>query len=221
MQDHIARRYALFALGLTAIAFGVVIVTKADLGTSPITSVPYSLSLISDAISFGAWTIVFNFVLIALQFVLIGKEAKKLNPLMQVVLSFVFGYLIDLIMAAFSWFEPSFYPLKIACVVLGCFIIAFGVYLQILGAVALLPGDAFVLAVKMRTKAEYGRVRVTNDISLVAISLVISLVFLGSFGGVREGTVICAATVGLIVRLYNKRLSRLSGFLLPSKDPKS
>ena len=40
-----ARRYLIFLAGLFINSLGVSIITKADLGTSPISSIPYVLSL--------------------------------------------------------------------------------------------------------------------------------------------------------------------------------
>ena len=46
MQSHLARRYAVFMMGLFCISMAIGFITKASLGTSPITSIPYSLSLV-------------------------------------------------------------------------------------------------------------------------------------------------------------------------------
>lgn len=40
-----AKRYLVFLVGLFINAMGVSLITKADLGTSPISSIPYVLSL--------------------------------------------------------------------------------------------------------------------------------------------------------------------------------
>ena len=46
------RGYALFLIGLLIASMGVAFSTKAGLGTSPVASVPYSVSLVSDALTF-------------------------------------------------------------------------------------------------------------------------------------------------------------------------
>ena len=40
-----AKRYVVFLVGLFVNSLGVSVITKADLGTSPISSIPYVLSL--------------------------------------------------------------------------------------------------------------------------------------------------------------------------------
>ncbi|MGN0962072.1 MAG: DUF6198 family protein, partial [Clostridia bacterium] len=51
------RRYIIFFLGLVFVALGISFTTKAMLGTSPISSIPYSLSLVLPQLSLGNWTI--------------------------------------------------------------------------------------------------------------------------------------------------------------------
>ena len=65
-----AKRYALFFVGLIVTSFGIAFVTKMQLGTSPISAIPYSLSLIVPSVTMGNWTIIFSTILILLQFVI-------------------------------------------------------------------------------------------------------------------------------------------------------
>ena len=51
----IIRQYALFLIGLFIASMGVAFSTKAGLGTSPVASLPYSVSLVSSLLSFGGW----------------------------------------------------------------------------------------------------------------------------------------------------------------------
>lgn len=215
-KDRPARRYCIFFAGLITITFGIAIITKANLGTSPITSIPYSLSLIFDNVSFGTFALLFSILQVVLQFVILGKDADRFNLMLQFVICFVFGYFVDLAMMAMSWFEPSEYVLRVLSVVAGCFVLAFGVYLQLVADVVMVPGDGFVYALKMKLRWGYAKVRFTHDLTLVAIAAVICLLCLGDLGGVREGTLISVACVGLIARQYLNRFGRLTEILLPS-----
>lgn len=62
------KRYILFFIGLFINAFGVSLITKADLGTSPISSIPYVLSL-HFPMTQGTFTVIFSLFLIALQLI--------------------------------------------------------------------------------------------------------------------------------------------------------
>ena len=220
MKDHLIRRYIIFLCGLMVISFGISIITNASLGTSPITSIPYSLSLIFTDLTLGNWTILFSILLVALQLVMLGKDADRINILLQIVVSFVFGYFIDFAMMCMQWFEPEMYVLKVVSVVLGCFILAIGVYLQLVANVVMVPGDGFVYALTMKLRKDYGKVRITSDMTMVIIAAVIGLIGLGTLGGVREGTIISALLVGFIARQYMKRFTRLTELLVPGGNVK-
>ena len=51
----IISRYCLFIVGLFIASVGVAFSTIAGLGTSPVASVPYSVSLLWNVLSFGMW----------------------------------------------------------------------------------------------------------------------------------------------------------------------
>lgn len=95
------KRYVIFFVGLVLNSFGVAMVTKCSLGTSPIAVIPYSLSLIIPKLSLGWWTIIFSFLLIVAQIVLLKRSASKMEIVLQAIISFVFGY--SLITARERW----------------------------------------------------------------------------------------------------------------------
>lgn len=218
MKDHLARRYLIFLCGLMVVSFGITVITKASLGTSPITSIPYSLSMIVPSLTLGNWTIVFNILLVMLQLILLGKDADRFNIVLQIGVSLILGYFIDFAMLVMSWLSPEMYILRIVSVVIGCAILALGVYLQIIADVVMAPGDGFAYTLTRKLRRDYGKVRITSDMTMVVIAAVIGIVFLGTLGGVREGTMISALLVGTISRTYLRRLTRLTEFLVPGRD---
>ena len=60
------KRYLIFLVGLFVNSLGVSLITKANLGTSPISSIPYVLSL-NFPFTLGNFTIFFSIFLIVLQ----------------------------------------------------------------------------------------------------------------------------------------------------------
>lgn len=216
-KEHIVRRYIIFFVGLLFNAFGVAFVTKAALGTSPIAAIPYSLSQIIPALTLGNWTIIFSILLIAAQWVMLRKDVNKIELVLQVVISFFFGYFIDLSMWSLSAFAPQLYPLRILSLILGCIIIAFGAYLEVVADVVMLPGDAFVRAIAKVAGKEYGGIRVISDVSMSVIAAILCLVFLHELSGVREGTIIAALITGNIVKFFTKKLTGLTRWLLRDK----
>lgn len=208
-----AIRYMLFSVGLMITSFGIALVTKMNLGTSPISSIPYSLSLIVPTVTIGNWTIIFSILLIILQLILLKKNANIFELALQIVISFPLGYLIDGFMLLLKNLNPQLYAIRIAYVVLGCAVIALGVYIQVLADVVMLPGDAFVRAVAKVSGKEFGTVRVITDITMATVSALLCIIFLHNINGVREGTVIAAFITGNIVKLYGRIFKKSSCFL--------
>ena len=148
------KRYSIFILGLFINSLGVSLITKADLGTSPISAVPYVLSL-KFPMTLGQFTILFSILLILIQLIILKKNFK-LEHSLQIPISVLFGYFIDLTMFLLSFVEPDYYPYKIIYLLIGCLILGFGVYMEVLADVAMLPGESFVRAIVMTWKTRFG-----------------------------------------------------------------
>ena len=217
-HDHIARRMLVFAVGLLVISLSIGFITKASLGTPPISSIPYSLTLIFPSLTLGNFTILYSLLLVFLQLVILGKQADKINLGLQVIISFVFGYFIDFGLMVLGDFSPDIYWERIACVLIGCCGLAFGVYLQIIADFTMVPGDGFAYALSVRIKKKpYRVVRVSSDVTMIVIAAILGFVAMGNTGGVREGTVICALLVGTIAGVYFSRLRWLTARLIPQE----
>lgn len=201
------KRYVIFLLGLFVNSFGVSLITKAALGTSPISSIPYVLSL-NFPYSLGQFTIYFSLLLIFLQLLILRKEFK-LEHVLQIPVSIAFGWFIDICMALLFFVQPEQYVQKILYLLVGCLILGVGVYMEMLANVVMLPGESFVRAVVFRWNTEFGLTKVCFDVSMTVIAAVLSFVFAGKLLGVREGTIVAAVLVGFIARLIGRKLSFL------------
>lgn len=215
------RRYVVFFCGLAVVSLGIAFVTKGSLGTSPISAIPYTLSLIMPALSLGNWTIIFSAVLVAAQLAILRRKAKLPELALQLVLSVLFGYTIDAAMwlLGVAGVAPASYPLQVLCLLVGCAILAFGAYLQVIAGVVMLPGDAFVRAVAQVTGREFGLVRVISDSAMTLVAAALCMAFLGHLSGVREGTVVAALLVGNLVRVITRALRPLTYAILPENRP--
>lgn len=198
------KRYLIFLVGLFVNSLGVSLITKANLGTSPISSIPYVLSL-NFPFTLGSFTIFFSIFLIVLQLIILRKNFK-LEHILQIPVSIIFGYFIDLTMILFSWVNPEAYIMKIVYLLMGCLILGVGVYMEVLADVVMLPGESFVRAIVLTWKTNFGTTKICFDVSMSVIAAVLSFVFAGRLAGVREGTVIAALLVGFIARLIGKKL---------------
>ena len=198
------KRYLIFLVGLFVNSLGVSLITKANLGTSPISSIPYVLSL-NFPFTLGNFTIFFSIFLIVLQLIILRKNFK-LEHILQIPVSIIFGYFIDLTMILFFWVNPEAYIMKIVYLLIGCLILGVGVYMEVLADVVMLPGESFVRAIVLTWKTNFGTTKICFDVSMSVIAAVLSFVFAGRLDGVREGTVIAALLVGFIARLIGKKL---------------
>ena len=207
------KRYLIFLVGLFVNSLGVSLITKANLGTSPISSIPYVLSL-NFPFTLGNFTIFFSVFLIALQLIILRKNFK-LEHILQIPVSIIFGYFIDLTMILFSWVNPEAYIMEIVYLLIGCLILGVGVYMEVLADVVMLPGESFVRAIVLTWKTNFGTTKICFDVSMSVIAAVLSFVFAGRLDGVREGTVIAALLVGFIARLIGKKLAFLKDMIFP------
>ena len=213
------KRYLLFLVGLFVNALGVSLVTKASLGTSPISSIPYVLSL-NFPFTLGNFTIFFSILLIILQIIILRKNFKIAN-ILQIPVSIAFGYFIDLTMYLFFWVNPQNYFVKIIALLTGCAVLGFGVYLEVVADVVMLPGESFVRAIVQTWKANFGTTKIIFDTSMAVIAAILSFVFSGKLNGVREGTLIAALLVGFIARLLGKKLEFVKTLLFPEEYKES
>lgn len=207
------KRYIIFLVGLFVNSLGVSLITKANLGTSPISSIPYVLSL-NFPLTLGNFTIIFSILLIILQLFILRKNFKA-EHLLQIPISILFGYFIDLTMLLFAFVNPTTYVSKLIYLLIGCVILGFGVYMEVLADVAMLPGESFVRAIVQTWNREFGSTKVCFDVSMAVIAAVLSFILAHRLDGVREGTVIAALLVGFIARQFGKALAFVKPILFP------
>ena len=205
------KRYLLFLAGLFVNALGVSLVTKASLGTSPISSIPYVLSL-NYPLTLGNFTIIFSIFLILLQLLILRKNFKIENVL-QIPVSIAFGYFIDLTMYMFFWVDPQNYVVKLISLLAGCVVLGFGVYMEVLADVVMLPGESFVRAIVQTWNTNFGTTKIIFDSSMTIMAGVLSVLFFGKLNGVREGTIMAALLVGFIARLFGKYLEFVKPYI--------
>ncbi len=201
-KKELLKRYTFFIIGLFVNAFGVSFITKAQLGTSPISSVPYTLS-IGFPLTMGTLTFILNMILIIGQVALLKKDFEIIQ-LMQIPISIIFGFFIDLTMSLLSFLNPTTYTLKILFLLIGCIILAFGVTMEVIANVVMLSGEAFVKAISSKCNKEFGITKVFFDVTLVLISCILSFVLFKTLMGVREGTIAAALIVGFTSKSFNK-----------------
>ena len=204
------KRYGIFLIGLFVASLGVAFSTKAGLGTSPVASVPYSVSLVNHALSFGWWLNVLSLIQITVQVALLRKRCKPIEIIIQTAVAFLYGYLTDFSCRILNGVQPAAYVARFAVMLVGCIVLALGIWIQYQGGVATMPGEAMNRAISIVTGKRYENVKVFFDVLYILIATVICLAFIGKLAGVREGSVIAALLVGNIIKLYNRIFEKVA-----------
>lgn len=210
--DHPIKRLVLLCVGLIIMAFGVAFSIKAELGTSPISSVPYVTSAISG-LSVGTTTIIMNALFVLIQILILRKKYEWFQ-LLQLPAAVLFGVMIDV---AEYIIEPitlsNYFSQWLICIV-GIVLVAFGVSVEVEANLVTTAGEGVVLAICKIAPVKFGNMKVAFDVTLVCISVVLSFVFLKKLDGVREGTAAAAVFVGLLTKVFNKVMKKAEPVLL-------
>lgn len=181
------KRYALCILGLFFSAQGVAITKLGALGVSPISSVANVMSLRLPALSLRQLADYLE--LRAHSRSDFDFAPAKFQPiqLLQIPLSFLFGYFTDFGMWAFSWACPELYPLRLVNICCGTIMLGFGISFCVIANAVMNSGEAFVKAVSDTTRKDFGTLKICFDVSCVVIALVLSLLFFDfTIQGTRE-----------------------------------
>ena len=196
------KRCLLLVAGLVIMAFGVAFSIQAGLGTSPISSLPYVLSLFAP-LTVGTATIALHITLILLQILVLRRRYDPVQ-LLQLPVALVFGALTDFSVWALQALTPSTYLMQWMFCVIGILLVGIGVSFEVTANVVTLSGEGMVLALCKAFSLKFANTKVGFDVTLVTLSSILSLLFLGHLAGVREGTVAAAIFVGLTAKQVNR-----------------
>jgi len=202
-NNKLIRGYILFVVGLFIAAIGVALSTKSGLGTSPVSSVPYSVSLINDFFTLGGWINLWSVIQISIQIILLRRKCNIFEIVIQTLLAFSFGYMTNFGCSLLKGINAEDYGVRMGLLIASCFVLAFGIWLQLKGGVAMLPGEAMNRAISTVTNQKYENIKIIIDVLYIVIAVIICMVFIGELKGVREGSIIAAFSIGFIIKLYN------------------
>ena len=205
------KRICSFVIGLFIMSIGVAFSITSTLGTTPISSIAYSLTLITN-IGIGTTTFVFNAALILIQFLILRSKFDK-KRLLQLINCVLFGYFMDLALYLVSFvpFDGSIVQC-LAFLVVSIILIAFGIFIYMPANIAPLPGEGCVEAIAIVTGWRFSTIKIGFDASMVTISLIMcGLWYTNIFGAVNVGTVISAFFVGFTLRQINNLYAKITG----------
>ena len=209
MQDiSLCKRYSIYVAGLFLLSLGIVLIVRSALGTTPISSLNYVVSL-NTPLSLGTCTFCLNLFLIIGQFAILGHHSTRtdvIEILLQIPFSFIFSAFIDANMYLTADITPASYTAALLLLGAGCIVQALGVTLELKPNVSKMSAEAFVHYASRRLHRPFSRVKVIFDILLVLAAIIASLSMSGKIEGVREGSVIAALCTGMLVGLISRHI---------------
>ena len=134
--------------------------------------------------------------------------------LLQFPAAVLFGVMIDVAEAVLAPLPAGNYAQQWLLCAAGIFFIALGVSVEVMANLVTTAGEGIVLAICKVVPVKFGNMKMAFDITLVCISIVLSLLFLGQLDGVREGTVAAALLVGQITKRFQPLMKTLERAVL-------
>lgn len=196
-------RIPMYFIGLFIMTIGIALSVKSNLGVSPVSSIPYTMTCVWG-IEMGKATIIFHAALVLIQILILRKRFKPIN-LLQVVVGIVFGYF-----TTFCNYLATYLPstdnmvMRIVLMLVSTVFIAVGIFFYLPADLIPLAGEGVMQAVSDVTKIEFSKVKIGFDCSMVVISVITCLICIHSLGSVGVGTVIAAFLVGFNLGRVNK-----------------
>lgn len=186
MDKKLIIRYMMLIIGVGIMSMGISLSIKATLGTSPISCVPAVLCL-AFPLTVGEFTILFNALLVIFQMVLLRKIT--ISQIAQMLICVLFGYMIDFSLGLIGFINPADYISQWIICIISCFVLGFGLLIEVKSDITMLPGDGAVVAIAEVLNKDFGQVKPFFDLTIVSMGVILALWFLGHLEGVREGTI--------------------------------
>ena len=205
------KRICFFVLGLFIMAFGVAFSIKSTFGTTPISSIAYSLALCTG-IDIGITTFIFNAALVFIQMIILRSKFKA-KRLLQFINCVLFGYFTNVTLyIVYSLNIPNNLFINIVLIFLSIFLIALGIFIYMPADIAPLPGEGCVESIAIVTGWRFSSIKIAFDTTMVIIAFLMCFFFYTNpFESVNIGTVISAFLVGFTLRQIAKLYNHMTG----------
>jgi uncharacterized membrane protein YczE len=198
----IYKRYLYYLLGMNILVLGITCNTLSDLGVGAFSTLPYAVSFLTF-LTFGQANIVFYLIFVCIQMILERKISMKF--ILEIPLSFAFGWLTDLYDFIIPTLSLSLY-LRVICFIMTMFITAMGVFLSVKTNLILTPTDGIVKTISEVFSFPFSIVKNTFDITLVFVTIILCLINHTHFYGLGIGTILTALFIGRIINIYEKKI---------------
>ncbi len=223
-------RLCILAVAIFFMTFGVALCIRSNLGSSPISVMPLAWSLSGGTQvgsfhvpdwSMGTYTIIMNSLFVVMQIIILRRRYHAIQ-LFQLMMGFIFGFFLDINMRLTMPFQFTNIAICIIQLLIGGFIMAFGISLEIVTRLIMMPGDGITLAFARIFNADFGKIKIMVDCSMVVLGAISMLIFFGSWKWyiIGVGTLISMIYVGGVVRFLRPFSAMIEKKIygLPKKD---
>ena len=197
-RRELAVRVVLLLAGLCVAHLGVTLFLQSDLGSDPFNVVVQGLFRGIPWPAFAAMTHGRTHLLVSLVILLVLLAVDRSYVGIGTVLCMALGGpIIDVYTL---WLSPVIHgglplPLRLALLVAGCVILAFGMTIVIRSRAGTGPNDLVAVVLSDKLRKPFGPVRIGVDLTFALVGLALG-------GVVGLGTVICAFLVGPAAQLF-------------------
>ena len=151
MKTKFAVKLLFYFGGLIVMTLGVVISVKSDLGVTPISSIPYTMTVVWG-MDLGIATMIFSVFMVLLQVLILRRRFKPIN-LLQLPIGILFGAFLTVcgkLMAPVC--VPDNFAVKFAVMLVSTVFVALGVFLYVAPRFVPLAPEGFIIALTQVTK---------------------------------------------------------------------
>lgn len=206
-----AKRIFNYLFGLFLITLGIGLSIKSNLGSLPVSTIPYTIDLIWG-IEIGVATFLFQAFLVVIELILLRRDFK-VKHFLQVFVGVLFGYFTSFSVNLTSMLpDPSNIFISIILTIISIFLVALGLFFYVPTNIVPLSVEGVTQAIAIVFNKPFPRIKVYFDVTVVVSSFVLCYIFLGTIGGsVGVGTVISAIFVGITLKYIQKLHRRITG----------
>ena len=197
----LTRRWITYIVGIYILTLGVSLAIRAGIGISPQSSLTRTMTLVYAPLSQGTYNFMLELLMLFLTYLVLPKDFTLKN-FAALIPAFVLAACLDLNLMLTKSIAFQEYALKFSLLAFADALLAFGQFLMIRANLVLMPIDMFVNTLFKRAGWKWRNIKTTFDCSLLLVSALIGIAFLGEPKFIREGTILNAILVGQYIRLY-------------------
>ena len=193
----------MYFFGLFLMTAGISFSVISDLGVSPLSTIPYAVTLYCG-FDMGLGTTIMHTFFVLMQILLLRRDFRAFM-LLQIPAGILFGWFTSL---CNGWAElipkTDLLVLRLLFQLISILLVAIGIHFYLPANLIPLAGEGIVNAISFVFKLSFPKVKVGFDTAAVLLAGTFCLITLGNLGSVGIGTVMSAVLTGTVLAFINK-----------------